>query len=72
MELPDQELGPSEGFLVRGSNKDYGEACALLDILVKILESSIGVCISLPSTLLFSFRIYIVCITPFVVEIATH
>jgi hypothetical protein len=22
MELPDQELGPCEGFLVRGSNKD--------------------------------------------------
>ena len=71
-ELPNQELGPCEGFLMRGSNEDKGEACALLDTSVKILESSTGVCISLPSTLLFSFRIYIVCITPFAVEIATH
>jgi hypothetical protein len=57
MELPDRELGPCEGFLARGSNEDYGEACALLDTSVKIPESSTGVCISLPCSL--SFRIYI-------------
>ena len=68
-ELSDRELGPCEEFLARGSNEDLGEACALLDTLVKIPESSTGVCIS---TLLFSFRIYIDCITPFAVEIATH
>ena len=46
MELPDWELGPCEGFLVRGSNEDLGEACMLLDTSVKIPESSMGVCIS--------------------------
>ena len=40
-ELPNQELGPCEG-LQRG----LGEACALLDTSVKILESSMRVCIS--------------------------
>ena len=39
-ELPDQELGHCERFLARGSNKDYWEACALLDTSVKIPESS--------------------------------
>ena len=28
MELPNRELGPCEGFLARGSNKDKREACA--------------------------------------------
>ena len=56
-ELPDRKLGLYEGFLERGSNKDYGEACTLLDTSVKIPESSMEVCIS---TLLFSFPIYIV------------
>jgi hypothetical protein len=41
MELLDQKLGPCEG-LQRG----LGEACTLFDTLVKIPESSMGVCIS--------------------------
>ena len=57
MELPDLELGPCEGFLARGSNEDYGEACALLDTSVKIPESSTGVCISLPYSLAFAFSL---------------
>ena len=69
-ELPDRELGPCEGFLVRGSNEDKGEACALLDTSIKILESSMGVCISLPCSL--RFQIYIDYIIAFVVEITTH
>ena len=54
-ELPDQELGPYEGFLVRGSNEDYGEACMLLDTSVKIPELSTRVCISLPYSLASAF-----------------
>ena len=50
MELPDQELGPCEG-LQRG----LGKACALLDTSVKIPESSMGVCISLPCSLASAF-----------------
>ena len=69
-ELPDRELGPCEGFLARGSNKDYGEACTLLDTLVKIPESSTGVCVSLPCSLAFAFTLFELLL--FVVEIATH
>ena len=48
IELPDWELGPCKGCLARGSNEDYGEGCVILDTSVKIPESSMGVCISLP------------------------
>ena len=58
-ELPDQELGPCEGFLARGSNEDYGEACALLDTSVKIPKSSMGVCISLPCFLASAFTLFV-------------
>ena len=57
-ELPDQELGPCEGFLTRGSNEDYGEACALLDASVNIPESSTRVCISLPYHLASAFTLF--------------
>ena len=56
-ELPDRELGPCKRFLVRGSNKDLGEACALLDTSVKIPESSAGVYISLPYSLASAFSL---------------
>ena len=54
-ELPDRELGPCEGFLARDSNEDYGEACTLIS--VKIPESSMGVCISLPYSLASTFTL---------------
>ena len=57
-ELPDRELDPCEGFLARGSNEDLGEACALLDTSVKISESSMGVCISLPYSLASVFTLF--------------
>lgn len=38
MELPNRELGPRVGIFVKGSNKDQGEAFALLDTLVKNIE----------------------------------
>ena len=56
-ELLNRELGPCEGFLARGSNEDLGEAYAFLDILVKIPESSMGVCISLPYSLASVFTL---------------
>ena len=52
-ELLDQELGPCEG-LQRG----LGKACALLDTSVKIPESSMGVCISLPYFLASTFTLF--------------
>ena len=55
--LQDWELGPCERFLARGSNKDKGEACALLDTSVKISESSTGVCISIPYSLASVFTL---------------
>ena len=69
-ELFDWELGPCEGFLVRGSNEDKREACVLLHTSIKIPESLMGVCISLPCSLAsaFTFDYF----TPFAVEIATH
>ena len=69
-ELPDQELGPCEGLLARGSNEDKGEACVLLDTSVKIPESSIGVCISLPCSLASAFTLIVLLL--FAVEITTH
>ena len=69
MELPDWELGPCVGFLARGSNEDSGEACALLDTSVKIPESSMGVCISLPCSLASAFTLFTLLR---LVEIATH
>ena len=57
--LPDWELGPCEGFLTRGSNEDQGEACVLLDTSIKILESSMGVCISLLCSLASAFTLIV-------------
>jgi len=57
MELPDRVVGPCKGFLARGSNEDEREVCALLDTSVKIPESSMGVCISLPCTLASAFTL---------------
>ena len=58
MELPNQELGPCKGFLMRGSNEDHGEACVLLVTSVKISESSMGVCISLLYPLASAFTLF--------------
>ena len=48
---------PFQGIPCEGLQRGLGEACALLDTSVKIPESSMGVCISLPCSL--SFCIYI-------------
>ena len=53
-ELPDQELGPCEGL-----QKGLGEACALFDTSVKIPESSMRVCISLPCYLASVFTLFV-------------
>ena len=68
-ELPDRELGPCEGFLMRGSNEDRGSlrASRYLSKNTGVVDGSLHI-----STLLFSFVIYIDCITSFAVEIATH
>ena len=58
-ELPDRKLVPCEGFLARGSNENLGEACALLDTSVKIPESSTGVYISLPCSLVSAFTLIV-------------
>ena len=65
MELPGRELGPCEG-LQQGLG---GSLCAsrYLGKNTGVIDGSLHI-----STLLFSFHIYIDCITPFVVEIATH
>ena len=65
MELPDQEHGPCEG-LQRGLGESL-RASRYLGKNTGVIDGSLHI-----STLLFSFRIYIVCITSFVVEIATH
>ena len=52
-ELHDRELGPCEG-LQRG----LGEACTLLDTMVKISESSTGICISLLYSLASVFALF--------------
>ena len=44
--------------LARGSNEDKGKTCALLDISVKIPESSTGVCISLSYSLASAFTLF--------------
>jgi hypothetical protein len=46
MELPNWELGPCEGILARDPTRIKGKH-ELLDNSVKILGSSIGVCISI-------------------------
>lgn len=46
IELPDQELGPYKGILAKGSNKEYREACVLLDTSI-IYWSYTRVCISI-------------------------
>ena len=65
MELPDRELGPCEGLQreLVGSLR----ASRYLGKNTGIVDGSLHI-----STLLFSFHIYIVYITPFAVEIATH
>ena len=65
MELPDQELAPCEG-LQQGLGGSL-RASRYLGKNTGVIDGSLHI-----STLLFSFRIYIVCITPFAVEIATH
>ena len=64
-ELPDRELGPCEG-LQRGLGGSL-RASRYLGKNTRVVDGSLHI-----STLLFSFRIYIDCITPFVVDIATH
>ena len=65
MELPNQELGPCEGLLqgLGGSLR----ASRYLGKNTRVIDESLHI-----STLLFSFRIYIVCINSFAVEIAQH
>ena len=65
MELPGQELGPCKG-LQRGLGGSF-RASRYLGKNAGVIDGSLHI-----STLLFSFRIYIDCITPFAVEIATH
>ena len=57
-ELPDRELGPYEG-LQRGLGRSL-RASRYLGKNTGVVDGSLHI-----STLLFSFRIYIVCITPF-------
>ena len=64
-ELPDQELGPCEG-LQQGLGGSL-RTSQYLGKNTEVVDGSLHI-----STLFFSFRIYIVCITPFAVEIATH
>ena len=68
MELLDRELGPCDGFLVRLQRGLGGSlhASRYLGKNTRVIDGSLHI-----STLLFSFYIYIVCITPFAVEIAT-
>ena len=65
MELPDQELGPCEGL-----QQELGGSLRASRYLGKntgLVDESLHI-----SILLFSFRIYIDCLTPFAVEIATY
>ena len=64
-ELPDQELGPYEG-LQQGLGGSL-RASRYLSKNTGVIDGSLHM-----SSLLFSFHIYIDCITPFAVEIATH
>ena len=61
---------PLRGIPCEGLQRGLGEACALLDTLVKIPESSTGVCISLPCSLTSAFTLIVLLL--FAVEIATH
>ena len=63
-ELPDRELGPCE-CLQRGLGGSL-RASRYLGKNIGVVDGSLHI-----STLLFNFRIYIICITPFAVEIAT-
>ena len=64
-ELSDWELGPCEE-LQRGLGGSL-RASRYLGKNTGVVDESLHI-----STLLFSFHIYIICITPFAVEIATH
>ena len=70
-ELPDRELGSSEGFLAcEGLQRALGGSLRASRYLVKntgVVDGSLHI-----STLFFSFRIYIDCITLLAVEIAIH
>ena len=57
MELPDRELGPCKG-LQRGLGESL-LASRYLGKNTEVIDGSLHI-----STLLFSFRIYVVCITP--------
>ena len=46
---------PLQGIPCEGLQRGLGEACALLDTSVKILESSMGVYMSLPCSLASAF-----------------
>ena len=50
---------PLRGIPCKGLQRGLGEACALLDTLVKIPESLMGVCISLPYSLASAFTLVI-------------
>ena len=65
MELPNQKLRPCEG-LQRGLGRSL-RASRYLGKNNGVVDGSLHI-----SILLFSFRIYIDCITPFAVEITTH
>ena len=61
---------PLRGIPCEGLRRGLGEslrASRYLSKNIRVDNESLHI-----STLLFSFRIYIVCITPFAVEIATH
>ena len=62
-ELSDRELGPCEGFPYEGLQRGLGgslRASRYLGKNTEVIDGSLHI-----STLLFSFHIYIVCITPF-------
>ena len=50
---------PLRGIPCKGLQRGLGEACVLLDTLVKILESSMGVYISLPCSLASAFTLIV-------------
>ena len=70
MELPDQEPWPLQWILCEGLQQGLGESLRASRYLGKnigVMDGSLHI-----STLLFSFRIYVVYITPFAVDIARH
>ena len=64
------EAWPLHGIPCEGLQRGLGEACELLDTSIKIPESSMGVCISLPYSLASAFTLFVLLL--FAVEIATH